>query len=496
METNHNFLQTGGQPVSDRMRELLARAAQDHVYESRSQGQVLDEIRQRLEGMEWLLREVRERELGGLAGQLDGVRGRMEELTGRPPEWAEGLAEHIEAVGERVRPVGELPALWADVGAVAENVDEGLSRLQALMDTTQHATQRMSEMTKWLEKLQGNMEAASVRFNRLDKSLAELGHRSEKLEHTITGITGRVERSLGELAERTDQGLAALGGRVEGLAGRLDGLDGRLDGLTGRIDGYDSRFDALGERVGQLPAALEIKEVHRRLADLAQRPAHDYEERFDELERQISTVTDPLIVELRSRPDRGEVEDTITKIVDAAHHDLARRLDETTRTVQEEVKRRVDGIQDDLMRRVDDAMEGVGKQVGSVREDLGKRFDGAHDDVARRFDDVRGDISKRFDDIHDDVAKRVENVFEEVIKRSEAVHDEVAKRSDAVHEEVTKRSEYVQTELGKRVDGVQEDVSKKVSAVHQDVLKRLATLEETMLALAEALLRPRRDGKE
>jgi hypothetical protein len=32
--------------------------------------------------------------------------------------------------------------------------------------------------------------------------------------------------------------------------------------------------------------------------------------------------------------------------------------------------------------------------------------------------------------------------------------------------------------------------------VHQDVLKRLATLEETMLALAEALLRPRRDGKE
>jgi len=485
VETNHNFLQTGGQPVSDRMRELLARAAQDHVYESRSQGQVLDEIRQRLEGMEWLLREVRERELGSLAGQLDGVRGRMDELSGRPPEWAEGLAEHIEAVGERVRPVGELPALWADVGAVAESVDEGLSRLQNLMDSAQHASQSLADMTKWLEKLQGNMEAASVRFNRLDKSLAELGHRSDRLEHTITAITGRVEQALGELAERTDQGLAALGGRIEGLAGRLDGIDGRLDGLTGKTNGFDSRLEALGERIGQLPAALEVKEIHRRLDELTRRPAVDYEERFDELERQISTVTDPLIVELRSRPDRSEVEDAITKIVDAAHHDLARRLDDTARAVQEDVKRRVDGIQDDLIRRVDETVGGVGKQVGSVREDLNKRFDGAHEDVARRFESVREDIAKRFDDIHDDVARRVESVF-----------DEVSKRTDAVHDEVSKRSEYVQTELGRRVDGVQEDVGKKVSAVHQDVLKRLATLEETMLALAEALLRPRRDGKE
>ena len=109
MDTNHNFLQTGGQPVSDRMRELLARAAQDHVYEQRSTGQVLDEIHQRLEGIEWLLREVRERELSGLTTQLDSVRGQVDELYGKPPEWAEGLAEHIESVGEKVKPVAELP---------------------------------------------------------------------------------------------------------------------------------------------------------------------------------------------------------------------------------------------------------------------------------------------------------------------------------------------------------------------------------------------------
>src|SRR4051794_6914239 len=331
--SSHNLLQAGSQTaISDRMRELLARAAQDHVYESRSQGQVLDEIRQRLEGMEWLLREVRERELTGLTSQLETVRGQIDELSGKPPEWAEGLAEHIDAVSERVKSVSELPALWADVGVVAENVDEGLARLQLVLesaqgvaDATQAASVRLDEMSKRLDKLQNSMEAASVRFNRLDKSLAELGHRSERVEHSITAVTSRVDQSLIEMAERVEQGLRAVNGRVEGMGGRLAGLDGRLEGLSGKIDGFDSRFDSLGERVGQLPDALQISELHRKLAELAARQAIDYGDRFDDLERQVSTVTDPLIIELRTRPDRGEVEDTVSKIVESAHGDLAQR---------------------------------------------------------------------------------------------------------------------------------------------------------------------------
>jgi hypothetical protein len=51
------------------------------------------------------------------------------------------------------------------------------------------------------------MEAGSVRFNRLDKSLAELGHRSERLEHSVNGVTSRVEQALGEMAERRLTGI-------------------------------------------------------------------------------------------------------------------------------------------------------------------------------------------------------------------------------------------------------------------------------------------------
>ncbi|MCO5999126.1 hypothetical protein NE234_37690 [Actinoallomurus sp. WRP9H-5] len=414
MDTNHNFLQTGGQPVSDRMRELLARAAQDHVYEQRSTGQLLDEIHQRLEGIEWLLREVRERELTGLTTQLDTVRGQVDELCGKPPEWAEGLAEHIESVGEKVKPVAELPSLWADVGVIAENVDEGLSRIQAVLDSsrsiteaTLQAAQQMDDLTKRLDRLAGTMEAASVRFNRLDKTLADLGHRSEKLEHEINGVAGKVDQSLHDMAERVEQGLEAVNGRVEGVGGRLDGIDGRLEGLSGKIRGVEGHFPALeakvdgacdrvegvDQQIARLPVTLEINELHRKVAAIGDRPFIDPTDRFDALEKRLSEAVDPLLDELRARPDRDETEETLSKIIEASRVDLTKHME-------------------------------------ILREDLLRQVVGVHDDVSQR------------------------------------------------------------------VVGAQHDMTKQVTTVHEDLMKRLVTLEETMLALAEALLRPRRDGKD
>jgi chromosome segregation ATPase len=414
VDTNHNFLQTGGQPVSDRMRELLARAAQDHVYEQRSTGQLLDEIHQRLEGIEWLLREVRERELSGLTTQLDTVRGQVDELYGKPPEWAEGLAEHIESVGEKVKPVAELPSLWADVGVIAENVDEGLSRIQTVLDSsrsitdaTLQAARQMDDLTKRLDRLAGTMEAASVRFNRLDKTLADLGHRSEKLEHQINGVAGKVDQSLSDMAERVEQGLDAVNGRVEGVGGRLNGIDGRIEGLSGKlkgveghfqsieakVEGVDDRIESVNQRIGQLPATLEITELHRALTTIGERPFIDPTDRFDALEKRLTEAIDPLIDELRARPDRDEAEETLSKIIEASRVDLTKHME-------------------------------------ILREDLLRHVGGVHDDVT------------------------------------------------------------------KKVNGVQHDVTKQVTTVHEDLIKRLVTLEETMLALAEALLRPRRESKD
>jgi hypothetical protein len=89
---NHILLR-GNQPgAADRMRELLARTVQDHVTDQRSNAGALEDIRQRMEGLEWLVKEVREREIPGMTARLDGVAHHLDEAMQKPPQWAESLA--------------------------------------------------------------------------------------------------------------------------------------------------------------------------------------------------------------------------------------------------------------------------------------------------------------------------------------------------------------------------------------------------------------------
>ena len=82
---NHILLR-GNQPAAaDRMRELLARTVQDQFADQRSNAGALEDIRHRMEGLEWLVKEVREREISGMTSRLDGLARHLEEATQRPP---------------------------------------------------------------------------------------------------------------------------------------------------------------------------------------------------------------------------------------------------------------------------------------------------------------------------------------------------------------------------------------------------------------------------
>jgi hypothetical protein len=71
---NHITLGGSHQPgAADRMRELLARTGQDHVADQRSNAGALEDIRQRMEGLEWLVKEVREREIRGVTAPVGRV---------------------------------------------------------------------------------------------------------------------------------------------------------------------------------------------------------------------------------------------------------------------------------------------------------------------------------------------------------------------------------------------------------------------------------------
>jgi len=79
-----------------------------------------------MEGLEWLVKEVREREDPGMTTQLEELTRRLDENTQKPPQWAGSLAEHMELLRSQVAPVAELHSLWADVGTVSENVEVAL----------------------------------------------------------------------------------------------------------------------------------------------------------------------------------------------------------------------------------------------------------------------------------------------------------------------------------------------------------------------------------
>ena len=159
---NHILLR-GGQPgAADRMRDLLARTVQDHVTDQRSHASALEEIRKHLEGLEWLVKEVRQHE---------------------------------------VKPVAELPALWADLGLMSENVDQVLPRVQAACDMLTQATSTLRAQEERLAALQQNdvrlqqgVEAAAGRFSRLDKALAEMAQRAGYLDKEMSAVKGRIDQ--------------------------------------------------------------------------------------------------------------------------------------------------------------------------------------------------------------------------------------------------------------------------------------------------------------
>jgi chromosome segregation ATPase len=223
---NHILLR-GNQPgPADRMRELLARTVQDHVADQRSNASALEDIRQRIEGLEWLVKEVHEQEIPGLADRLNSLAQHLDETAQRPPPWAESLAEHVGQA---------LDALRAQ--------DEHLSRLQ----------QNINELHR-------SMESAAGRFSRLDQAVAELGQRTGQFGKEISAVKDQAEVGFSTLDERladTDGTLGAIDGTLGAIDGTLGAIDGKLGAIDGKLGSTDARVAALDTRLERLDERLD-----------------------------------------------------------------------------------------------------------------------------------------------------------------------------------------------------------------------------------------------
>ena len=272
---------------------------------------------------------------------------------------------------------------------VFDSLDEIHARLAAL--------DALGTMRKRLSELPDRTEV-SVLAERLDETVAKLDAQDVAIAAIVRAVESLPDRLAKPFAQ-LDGRLDGMAGRMEGISGRMDGLDDRLGGLHKRLDELDHRLDRHEMRLDALPSSVgnPIRErvegieravherldavartvdesgegvrnllgdtgigLHRRLEDLAGRPAIDpteplasITERLEAVAARVAELDEALSGRLGSldgavaerlgsldgslveRPDAASV----GRLVEKANHDSEQRnagqLDEAMATFAE-----------------------------------------------------------------------------------------------------------------------------------------------------------------
>jgi chromosome segregation ATPase len=240
--------------AAGRTRDLPARTVQDQDSDQRPHASILEGIRKHLEGLEWLVNEVRQHELPGLSSQLAGqTRGLHRELADTresAPAWAESLPEQLRSISAQTKPIAELPALRAGLGGLSDNVGQLLPRLQDACDMIARASaalhaqeQRLAELARHVDLVGGQVQAAQGRLECLDMRLSGTGEE-----------IGTIGSKLGAL----DIKLTGTDGRVGALANRIDRLDDHIGDTDDRVGLINERIGSINDRIGLLSGHMAI----------------------------------------------------------------------------------------------------------------------------------------------------------------------------------------------------------------------------------------------
>ncbi|OLT11748.1 PA containing protein [Pseudonocardia sp. CNS-139] len=226
---------------------------------------------------------------------------------------------------------------------IFDSLDEIHARLAAL-DALGTVRKRLTELPDRTE--------VSVLAERLDETVAKLDAQDAAIASVLRAVEAMPDKMAKPIAQ-LDGRLDGMAGRLEGVSGRMDGLDDRLGGLHKRLDDLDNRLDRHEMRLDAMPSSVgtPIKEridgvertvreqldnalrsvdesgeglrnllgdtsigLHRRLEDLAARPAVDPTEPLDGLAHRLESLASRL--------------DSLSTRLDSLEHGLSGRLDE------------------------------------------------------------------------------------------------------------------------------------------------------------------------
>jgi tetrahydromethanopterin S-methyltransferase subunit G len=215
---------------------------------------------------------------------------------------------------------------------IFDSLDEIHARLAAL-DTLGSVRKRLGELPDRTE--------VGVLAERLDEAVAKLDAQDASLA-ALTRAVEALPDKLGRPIAALDGRLDGMAGRLEGVSGRMDGLDDRLGGLHKRLDDLDNRIDRNEMRLDGLPTALGAP-VRERIDGLERavreqvagsNPAAALEALTARLDA-LTARLDALDAAVAQRPDSAAVGELVTRANAELERRNASQLDEAMATFAE-----------------------------------------------------------------------------------------------------------------------------------------------------------------
>ncbi len=228
---------------------------------------------------------------------------------------------------------------------IFDSLDEIHARLAAL--------DALGNMRKRLTELPDRTEV-SVLAERLDETVAKLDAQDAVLATLLRSVESLPDKLAKPFAQ-LDGRLDGIGGRMEGISGRMDGLDDRLGGLHKRLDDLDNRLDRHEMRLDAMPTSVgtpikeRIENVERTVREQLTAAGRSFDETGDGLRNMLGDTSIGLHKRLEELAGRPAVDPT--EPLDG----LAKRL-ETLATRLDEVATRLDTLENGLGGRLDDKL--------------------------------------------------------------------------------------------------------------------------------------------
>jgi chromosome segregation ATPase len=286
----------------DKMRQMLAKAAELRDREQRQFYDSLEEVRSRLRSVETFANEGNAR-LPQIQDNVHGVQERLQQLPDR-----------------------------TEVSVLAERLDEALSRIDSqdhvLAEVHTVLSGLVDRMSRPIEQLDARLEGVSGRFDGVSGRLDGINDRLTHLHSRIDDVDSSIARHASQLeALPHELDVPSLHRRFDDLGG---GMQARFDELLTQ-PGLDpsERLDDLAARLESLTKRLEM--VTTRLDTIEDNVKAEVTTLSGVVEQGIEKIEGSVV----ARPDREEISTTLRATNSESEQRITSQLDEALAALAE-----------------------------------------------------------------------------------------------------------------------------------------------------------------